>query len=98
VPVFHSRNLAHWQQVGHCLTRPSQLPLSGARSSVTQTANGPVTVQVLTLNAVRVGEVELNNVNAIVLPSPMPYVLLGNSWLGRFQMRRENDIMRLELR
>jgi aspartyl protease family protein len=74
------------------------LDLKGARQAVTQTANGPVTVQTLTLASLRVGEVELNNVNAIVLPSAMPYVLLGNSWLGRFQMRRENDIMRLELR
>ncbi len=30
VPVFHSRNLVNWEQVGHCLTRKSQLPLSGA--------------------------------------------------------------------
>jgi aspartyl protease family protein len=74
------------------------LDLTAARQAVTQTANGPVLVQTLTLGSVRVGEVELNNVNAIVLPSAMPYVLLGNSWLGRFQMRRENDIMRLELR
>ena len=27
VPVFHSRDLMHWEQIGHCLTRPSQLPL-----------------------------------------------------------------------
>ncbi|MDY4521210.1 MAG: glycoside hydrolase family 43 protein [Marinilabiliaceae bacterium] len=32
VPVFHSRDLIHWEQIGHCLTRESQLPLkeSGA--------------------------------------------------------------------
>lgn len=30
VPVFHSRDLVHWQQIGHCLTRDSQLPLQGA--------------------------------------------------------------------
>ncbi|MDP1650427.1 MAG: TIGR02281 family clan AA aspartic protease [Rubrivivax sp.] len=74
------------------------LDLKDARSSVTQTANGPVTVQSLTLGSLRVGEVELSNVHAIVLPAALPYVLLGNSWLGRFQMRRENDVMRLELR
>lgn len=74
------------------------LNLQGARQAVTQTANGPVTVQTLTLASLRVGEVELNNIQAIVLPAAMPHVLLGNSWLGRFQMRRENDIMRLELR
>jgi hypothetical protein len=28
----------------------------------------------------------------------MPYALLGNSFLGRFQMRRDNDTMRLELK
>ncbi len=33
VPIFHSRDLVHWRQIGHCLTRPSQLPLSGAPSS-----------------------------------------------------------------
>jgi aspartyl protease family protein len=74
------------------------LDLKAARNTVTQTANGPVTVQTLTLATVRVGEVELSNVSAMVLPTAMPYVLLGNSWLGRFQMRRVNDVMRLELR
>ncbi|MBN1812541.1 MAG: glycoside hydrolase family 43 protein [Anaerolineae bacterium] len=33
VPVFHSRDLVHWRQIDHCLTRKSQLPLEGARSS-----------------------------------------------------------------
>jgi len=74
------------------------LDLQSARRSITQTANGPVPVQTLTLASVRVGEVELANVAAVVLPTPMPYVLLGNSWLARFQMRRDNDVMRLELR
>lgn len=27
VPVFHSRDLRHWEQIGHVLDRPSQLPL-----------------------------------------------------------------------
>jgi xylan 1,4-beta-xylosidase len=27
VPIFHSRDLLHWHQIGYCLTRPSQLPL-----------------------------------------------------------------------
>ena len=30
VPIFHSRDLVHWQQIGHVLTRPSQLPLKNA--------------------------------------------------------------------
>ncbi|MEO1288052.1 MAG: glycoside hydrolase family 43 protein [Chloroflexota bacterium] len=28
VPIFHSRDLLNWRQIGHCLTRPSQLPLT----------------------------------------------------------------------
>jgi alpha-N-arabinofuranosidase len=33
VPLFHSRDLVHWRQIGHCLTRPSQLPLAHVRPS-----------------------------------------------------------------
>src|SRR5262245_51745544 len=33
VPIFHSRDLVHWRQIGHCLTRKSQLPLDRVRSS-----------------------------------------------------------------
>lgn len=29
VPVFHSKDLIHWEQIGNCLTRPSQLDLTG---------------------------------------------------------------------
>ena len=29
VPVFHSKDLIHWEQIGNCLTRRSQLDLSG---------------------------------------------------------------------
>lgn len=74
------------------------LDMTGARRALTQTANGDIAVQLVTLSRVRVGDVELANVAAAVLPVPMPVVLLGNSFLSRLQMRRENDIMRLELR
>ncbi|HSB02429.1 MAG TPA: glycoside hydrolase family 43 protein [Anaerolineales bacterium] len=33
LPVFHSRDLVHWHQIGHVLDRPSQLPLDGIRFS-----------------------------------------------------------------
>lgn len=29
VPIFHSRDLVNWKQIGHVLDRPSQLPLDG---------------------------------------------------------------------
>lgn len=65
---------------------------------VTQTANGAVPAFVIELASIRVGEVEVRDVSAIVIPGQMNYVLLGNSFLNRFQMRRENDVMTLELR
>lgn len=62
------------------------------------TANGVVTVWRLKLASVRVGEVELHDIDATVVPAGMPFVLLGNSFLGRFQMKRENELMVLERR
>jgi len=69
-----------------------------ARRVMMQTANGNAPAQLVTLSAVTVGEVTLANVQAVVMAAPMNHVLLGNSFLTRFQMRRENDVMRLELR
>ncbi len=62
------------------------------------TANGRIPVSVVTLSSVRVGNVEIANVEAVVMPSAMEHVLLGNSFLTRFQMKRENDTMRLTKR
>lgn len=33
VPLFHSKDLVNWEQIGHCLTRTSQLPLKEAEPS-----------------------------------------------------------------
>ena len=33
IPVFHSRDLAHWEQIGNALDREEQLPLSGSEIS-----------------------------------------------------------------
>jgi xylan 1,4-beta-xylosidase len=33
LPIFHSRDLVHWRQIGHVLDRPSQLPLDEVRPS-----------------------------------------------------------------
>jgi aspartyl protease family protein len=66
-----------------------------ARSS---TANGVVTTWRVKLASVRIGDVEVYNVDGTVLPSGMPYILLGNSFLTRFQMTRNNDQLVLERR
>ena len=62
------------------------------------TANGTVPIYRVKLNSVRIGDVEVFDVDASVLPAGMPHVLLGNSFLTRFQMKRDNDQMVLERR
>ena len=70
---------------------------SGTRG-LAETANGRVPVYAVTLSSVRVGDVEVANVEALVLPAAMPHILLGNSFLTRFSMKRDNEVMRLEKR
>ena len=62
------------------------------------TANGSVQGYRIKLDSVHVGDVEVFGVDAVVTPQPMPYMLLGNSFLTRFQMLRENDQMTLTKR
>ena len=62
------------------------------------TATGSVPAYLVSLASVRVGEVTLYNVEALVVPGAMPYVLLGNSFLNRFQMQRDSDVMTLTRR
>ncbi len=62
------------------------------------TANGQVPVHRVTLDVVRVGDVQVYNVDATVLPAQMDQVLLGNSFLTRFQMKRDNDTLTLDKR
>ena len=62
------------------------------------TANGNVQGYRIKLDSVRVGDVEVFGVDAVVTPQTMPYMLLGNSFLTRFQMLRENDQMTLTKR
>lgn len=33
VPIFHSRDLAHWEQIGNILNRKEQLPVEGSEIS-----------------------------------------------------------------
>jgi len=62
------------------------------------TANGQVIANRVKLGSVRVGEVTLYDIDAVVVPATMDFVLLGNSFLSRFQMRQENDVMTLTRR
>lgn len=59
------------------------------------TANGNAQGFQVKLDSVRIGEVEVLNVDAVVMPQAMPFMLLGNSFLNRFQMLRDNDQLTL---
>jgi aspartyl protease family protein len=61
------------------------------------TANGTALGWAVKLSSVKIGDVEVFDVDAIVGPN-MPYALLGNSFLSRFSMNRNNDMMVLERR
>ncbi|MGE5451602.1 MAG: TIGR02281 family clan AA aspartic protease [Acidobacteriota bacterium] len=64
----------------------------------TSTANGVVPAYRVSLTSLRIQDVEVFNVDATVLPQGMPHILLGNSFLTRFQMKRENDTLTLTKR
>jgi len=62
------------------------------------TANGQAQGWRLKLDSVRIGDVEVRGVDAVVTPMAMPFVLLGNSFLSEFQMTRTGSEMVLERR
>ncbi|MDP3822236.1 MAG: retropepsin-like aspartic protease [Burkholderiales bacterium] len=62
------------------------------------TANGAVPAYRVRLAEVRIGDVVVYDVEALVVPAQMEFILLGNSFLTRFQMKRENETMTLSKR
>ncbi len=70
---------------------------SGTKVNVS-TANGNIVGYRVQLDSVRVGDAQVFGVTAIVVPQSMPFVLLGNSFLTRFQMQRTNDQLTLDKR
>ena len=61
------------------------------------TANGVAQGWLIKLNRVKIADVEVYEVDAVVGPD-MPYALLGNSFLSRFNMNKTIDQMVLEKR
>lgn len=74
------------------------LPFRNGKPVMMNTANGTTQGWRITLDVVRAGDVDVRSVDAVVVPQPMPYVLLGNSFLSAFHMTRANDEMVLEKR
>jgi aspartyl protease family protein len=74
------------------------LPYLQGQRVMMNTANGSAVGYELKLDQVALGDVVAYEVTAVVTPQSMPFVLLGNSFLTRFQMNRTNDQMTLEKR
>ena len=69
---------------------------TGKRAMVS-TANGVVPVYRIKLDKVRVGEIELRNIEAGILEGSSPSdVLLGNSFLNQLEMQRHGQVMLLK--
>jgi aspartyl protease family protein len=64
-----------------------------------ETANGVAAAYRIKLDTVRVGEVTVNSVDAVVMEGNTPSIaLLGMSFLSRMDIRREGEIMTLTKR
>lgn len=66
-----------------------------ARRGTMQTANGVVDVYSITLDRVRLGDIELHAIPAVVLEEGLGITLLGMSFLNRVEMRRDGEMMTL---
>ena len=65
--------------------------------AVSSTASGYSRIYLVRLDRVRVGEILLRNVDGAVHDGDFPTeVLLGSSFLGRLDMRRDGKVMELE--
>jgi aspartyl protease family protein len=66
--------------------------------TMVNTANGAAPAYKVRLNTVKVGDIEMNQVDALVQENGLPFALLGMSFLNRTEMRREGEMMVLTKR
>ena len=65
---------------------------------MSNTANGQAVVTKVQLDTVRVGDITLHNVDALIHQNEMPMALLGMSFLNRMEMQRDGSTMTLKRR
>ena len=78
----------------------NRLGISYRRNDVAtvQTAAGPASAYRVKFDSVRVGGIELSNVDGVVVESGLPVALLGMTFLNRVEMTRDGDRMTLTRR
>lgn len=74
------------------------LDFNSGQKALTDTANGRIVVSRVMLDTVRVGDVTLHNVEAMIHQNEMPVALLGMSFLNRMEMQRDGSTMTLKKR
>ena len=62
------------------------------------TANGTTPAYLVKLNTVKIGDIEMNQIDAVVQENGLPIILLGMSFLNRMEMHRDGDQMTLTKR
>lgn len=71
---------------------------SRGQKGMTSTANGQAMVTKVQLDNVRIGDVTLHGVDALVHQGELPVALLGMSFLNRMEMQRDGSTMTLKKR
>lgn len=84
--------------IGAVEARRIGIDASRGQPATASTANGQAPVTRVKLDTVKVGEIVLNNVDALVHQQDMPLVLLGMSFLNRMEMQRDGQVMTLKKR
>jgi aspartyl protease family protein len=74
------------------------LDFNQGQKGMSQTANGQSVVSKVKLDTVRVGDVTMHNVDALIHQTEMPIALLGMSFLNRMEMQRDGSTMTLKKR
>lgn len=69
------------------------------RKATSSTASGISPIYIVTLDKVRVGDIELHDIQAAVHDGDFPQtILLGNSFLGKVSLQREGKLLELHQR
>ena len=78
------------------LARRIGIDYTKGQAGIATTASGHIRIYGVVLNAVKIGEIVLHNVNAGVIEGRQPETpLLGMSFLGGLEMRRDGNRMEL---
>lgn len=74
------------------------LDFNRGQKAMTNTANGQAVVSKIQVDTVRIGDITLHNVDALIHQTEMPMALLGMSFLNRMEMQRDGSTMTLKKR